>query len=756
MKVKMTTKLFKKSIAASLILSACTVGAASAEQRYIIQFKDAWDGNTTPMSLMTNEQIQARAQNNAQHVKSFGAKVKRNLMLSNAVAAELSLKQLSDLEASGKVLFIEQDPKRFLIPTMESSDPVPMAESAPYGIGLVQADQVSDANTANRKVCITDTGYTPNHEDLRPYTASNIDGDDNDGNGNDTGNWYNDGHGHGTHVAGTIAGIGGNGVGVVGVNPSNLLNLHIVKVFNDSGSWAYGSDLVAAVNQCVSAGANVISMSLGGGQSSTAESNAFENALSNGVLSIAASGNSGSSSGNDAFSYPASYDAVVSVGALNSSKQIANFSQKNSQVELSAPGVSVRSTIPNNQYASWDGTSMATPHVSGVAALVWSHYTDCTATQIRKALNDSAEDLGSSGRDQSYGYGLVQAKAAVDYLAQYGCEGNPDGGGGGGGTDPVELTNGQAVSSLSGAQGDELEFFIDVPAGATDLSFAMSGGSGDADLYVKFDAAPTTSSYDCRPYKSGNSETCSFATPSTGRYHVMIRGYSSFSGVSLTASFTEDNGGGGGGDGQLSNGVAETNLSGAQGEELAYYIDVPAGASNLSFVTAGGSGDADLYVRFGAAPTTSTYDCRPYKSGNNENCDFASPGEGRYYVMIRGYSAFSGMSLTASYDENGGGGGAGSINEGNLSASSGNWNYFTIEVPAGMATLDLNITGGSGDADLYVKQGSQVTTSNYDCRPYKWGNEESCSFTNPAAGTWYIGVRAYNSYSGVTLSGNWQ
>ncbi|MCW9001010.1 MAG: S8 family serine peptidase, partial [Kangiellaceae bacterium] len=294
-----------------------------------------------------------------------------------------------------------------------------------------------------------------------------------------------------------------------------------------------------------------------------------------------------------------------------------------------------------NQYASWNGTSMATPHVSGVAALVWSHYSNCTAVQMRKALNDSAEDLGSSGRDQAYGYGLVQAKAAYDYLAQYGCEGN--GGGGGGGDD--ELTNGQTVSNIGGASGSQTNYFIDVPAGATNLQFNISGGTGDADLYVKFGSAPTTGSYDCRPYRNGNNETCSFASPSTGRYYVMLRGYSAYSGVSLTASFDEDGGGGGG---------------------------------------------------------------------------------------------------------------SGSINETNLSASQGNWNYFTIDVPSGMSSLELNISGGSGDADLYVRHGSQVTTSGYDCRPYRWGNTESCSFNNPASGTWYIGVRAYSTYSGVTLSGNWQ
>ncbi|WP_281492512.1 PPC domain-containing protein [Lacimicrobium sp. SS2-24] len=80
-------------------------------------------------------------------------------------------------------------------------------------------------------------------------------------------------------------------------------------------------------------------------------------------------------------------------------------------------------------------------------------------------------------------------------------------------------------------------------------------------------------------------------------------------------------------------------------------MNVPAGASNLSFVMSGGSGDADLYVRFGAEPTTSNYDCRPYESGNNERCDFSNPQQGTYYLMIRGYRAFSGVSLTASFDE---------------------------------------------------------------------------------------------------------
>lgn len=324
------------------------------------------------------------------------AKVVLPLNSVDSMAIMLTPSQRQKLESLGHQVSL--DPKRYL-----------MAESTPYGITMVQADQVSDAGTSNRKVCIMDTGYTLNHVDL---PSSGITGDDKAGS-NSTGNWYNDGNGHGTHVAGTIAAIGGNGQGVVGVNPSGNLGLHIVKVFKDDGNWGYGSDLVVAVEQCVAAGSNVISMSLGGGGSSTAERSAFDSAFSQGVLSIAAAGNDG----NSTMSYPASYNSVVSVAAVDSAGNKANFSQFNSQVEIAAPGVGVNSTWNNGGYNAISGTSMATPHVSGVAALIWSHYPTCSNQKVRDAMNLSAEDRGSPGRDTSYGYGIVKAKAALDRLA---------------------------------------------------------------------------------------------------------------------------------------------------------------------------------------------------------------------------------------------------------------------------------------------------------------------------------------------------
>jgi len=166
----------------------------------------------------------------------------------------------------------------------------------------------------------------------------------------------------------------------------------------------------------------------------------------------------------------------------------------------------------------------------------------------------------------------------------------------------------------------------------------MAGGSGDADLYVKFGSAPTTSSYDCRPYQSGNAETCAFAPSQEGTYYIMIRGYSAFSGVSLSVEKESSV--------DVSGWSDLSDLSGSAGTELAWdYYNT--GTSPVTFAMAGGSGDADLYVKFGSAPTTSSYDCRPYQSGNAETCAFAPSQEGTYYIMVRGYSAFSGVSLSA-------------------------------------------------------------------------------------------------------------
>lgn len=134
--------------------------------------------------------------------------------------------------------------------------------------------------------------------------------------------------------------------------------------------------------------------------------------------------------------------------------------------------------------------------------------------------------------------------AAADVTAAFTEVGVSCGGGGGGGT-PVALTNGVPVTALTGTQGSTKKFTLDVPAGATALNFALSGGTGDADMYVRFGAEPTTSSYDCRPYANGNNESCPIANVQTGKYYVNLVGYNSYSGAQLLASYTPGGGGGG-------------------------------------------------------------------------------------------------------------------------------------------------------------------------------------------------------------------
>ncbi len=202
---------------------------------------------------------------------------------------------------------------------------------------------------------------------------------------------------------------------------------------------------------------------------------------------------------------------------------------------------------------------------------------------------------------------------------------------------------------------------------------------------------------------------------------------------------------------QLENGVAKTGLSGAAKEQLFFTLDVPAMSSNLEFVTEGGSGDADLYVKFGSKPTLQDFDCKSTTSTSNESCVMSSVQTGTYHVMVEAWNEISNVSLTGSYSTSGGGENV-DRTETNVSVATGSWQRFTQQIPAGLSNLTMTITGGSGDADLYVNYGSASTSSNYLCRPYKNGNEESCQFDNPQSGTWYIDLQGYRAASGVTLT----
>lgn len=511
------------ALVAGLLLSAASIAAApaassSAQSRVIVGF------NAGPGAAAA-----ARAA-----IAQQGGRVTVDLGEIGAVAVEIPAAALAALARSAGVAYVEPDLERHVMGSrLPLGYPAGTAQVVPYGIPMVQADQLSDSNAGSRKLCIIDSGYDIAHEDLQDsgVTGKNL---------TRSGTWDSDEHSHGTHVAGTVAALA-NTVGVVGVMPSGNIQLHIEKIFDVSGS-ARSSLISRAVLNCAAAGANVINMSLGGSVAGRAEERTYNQVAADGVLVIASAGNDGT----EVINYPAGYATVMSVAAVDSTGAVADFSQHNADVEIAAPGVAVLSTVPPNtqlgaeltvagtpypaipmedspltsatgtladfglgdtvvrgsmtgqvcliqrgtitfankvkncqrsggiaaviynnvdedlygtldgartsipsvgitqddgevlltqlgqsatvsvgftdaRYEAYSGTSMSAPHVSAVAALVWSQHLACTAEEIRSSLNKSAMDLGAAGRDDTTGYGLVQAKAASDRITAQGC-----------------------------------------------------------------------------------------------------------------------------------------------------------------------------------------------------------------------------------------------------------------------------------------------------------------------------------------------
>jgi hypothetical protein len=206
----------------------------------------------------------------------------------------------------------------------------------------------------------------------------------------------------------------------------------------------------------------------------------------------------------------------------------------------------------------------------------------------------------------------------------------------------------------------------------------------------------------------------------------------------------------------LTNGVPVPGISGGAGSEKFYKIDVPAGQAKLEIMTFGGTGDVDLYVRKGAKPTATEYDYRPYLVGNDETVTIDNPTAGTYFIMLKSFAAYAGVTLRATYTP---------AVEPVITLTSGvpvtglagavaSEKFFKIDVPAGQNFLTIEIAGGpgsTGDADLYVRKGAKPTVAEYDYRPYLVGNNEKVEITSPAAATWYIMVQGHVPYTNVTI-----
>ena len=272
-----------------------------------------------------------------------------------------------------------------------------VGESVPWGIDQIGARAAWRRGYAGQgiTVAVVDTGISP-HVDLAPPVrgATFVPGSIS----------FTDDHGHGTHVAGTIAARRGNGLGVVGVAPE--ARLMAVKVLARDG-YSRGDSVALGITWAANNGAQVINLSLGSGQASDSLRRAVIYARSRQVIVCAAAGNDYGGP----VSYPAAFnDACIAVAATDRSNRRATFSNRGPQLDLSAPGVEIESTYLANTYRELNGTSMATPHVTGVAAILLSRYPGLTPLAAQRHLEATAMPLGAP--DQ-YGRGLVHAERAV-------------------------------------------------------------------------------------------------------------------------------------------------------------------------------------------------------------------------------------------------------------------------------------------------------------------------------------------------------
>ncbi|PSL42428.1 subtilisin [Salsuginibacillus halophilus] len=274
---------------------------------------------------------------------------------------------------------------------------------APWGVDHLDGPDIHNTGITgdNVDVAVLDTGIDGSHHDLNVVGGESFVSGEPDP--------MNDENGHGTHVAGTVAALD-NGTGLLGMAPD--VDLHAVKVLGADGGGTL-SGIAQGIEWAITNDMDVINMSLGGDFGSQALEEASDNAEAAGVMNIAAAGNSGESwFGGSTIGYPAAYDSVMAVGATDENDQRASFSSVGDSLEIMAPGVNINSTYPGNTYESLNGTSMASPHVAGAAALMLDDDPSLSNDDIRNQLNDNAEPLGSAFY---YGNGLVDLEGILEY-----------------------------------------------------------------------------------------------------------------------------------------------------------------------------------------------------------------------------------------------------------------------------------------------------------------------------------------------------
>jgi pseudolysin/vibriolysin len=295
-------------------------------------------------------------------------------------------------------------------------------------------------------------------------------------------------------------------------------------------------------------------------------------------------------------------------------------------------------------------SSMDVHHTSGVFNKAFYTLANRSGWTVRKAFEVMADanrlywtanstfDQGACGVEKAAinrGYAVADVTASFTAVGVYGGCGSttpPPGGG--------ALTKDVAVT-FAAAAGQGATYTFAVPSGATNLTFKMSGGTGDGDLYAKLGSAPTTTTYLAKSDGSSNAELITIAAPTAGTYYLLANAYAAVSGASIVASYQTGSSGN-----VLTSGVPVTVALSASTSKV-YSITVPAGKTSLTIKLSGGTGDGDIYAKLAATPTTTSYDKKSDGSTNAETITYSAPAAGTYYVLVNAYATVSGASLTA-------------------------------------------------------------------------------------------------------------
>ena len=497
-------KLIKYTLAASAVMSCFAANAGEIKglsapnaiaNRYIVVFKDN--------AMMSARGVQQTSEMVAKGIGTrFGAKVERSFKhVLNGAVITTDVENAKRMADDPEVAYVEADQIMRISGTQTG---------ATWGLDRIDQTNLplnssfTYPTSSGVHAYILDTGIRGTHNDFtgrmgNGYTAIS------DGQGT------NDCQGHGTHVAGTV---GGTTWGV-----AKNVTLHPVRVLGCDGSGT-NSGVIAGMDWVTANAVKpaVANMSLGGG-ASQATDDAIARMTNAGITTVVAAGNDSSNACNYS---PARAPSAITVGSTTNTDAMSSFSNYGTCVDVYGPGSNITSASysSNTGSTSMSGTSMASPHLAGVAALYLAANPSATPSQVTTAIVNNSLTGKITGIPSG-----VNKFVNIQFL-NGGVVVTPPSG--------TVLVSGTAQSVSLATNASKL-YYITVPSGKTSLTFTLSGGTGDGDLYARMTTAPTTTSYTRKSDGSTNTETITFSAPAAGTYYLLVNAYATVSGASVKA-----------------------------------------------------------------------------------------------------------------------------------------------------------------------------------------------------------------------------